>query len=286
MVLPPSHVFFTVSRGEKAKTYAVRPSVFYAITCLLPLLGAVYMAATLYVIFRDDMLAALMKREAEMQYAYEDRLAAMRGQLDRVTSRQLIDQDSFEGKLHELLSRQAQLETRADVVAMLANEAAPRPGSALSMLAPLRAPVVPARPKSVAGAGASVGQTSVPGFAPLDMTPVGSAFPPLTGRRNRARRSICAPRRMHRARISRCARARLRLSLTARCRSRRALDSSARRSTASSFRRFAISQACTRRHRSGPRVSNPHLPMPVSRSTPCRPRPRPMPLPAAAPSSP
>ena len=69
------------------------------------------------------MRGAILARVAEMQYAYEDRLADARAQLDRVTSRQLLDQNSFEGKVHELLSRQAQLEQRASIVATMAGQA-------------------------------------------------------------------------------------------------------------------------------------------------------------------
>lgn len=86
------------------------------------LLAGWYLAATLYLVFRDEMLARLLNQQAEMQYAYEDRLAALRNQIDKVTSRQLLDQNSLEGKVQELLSRQAQLETRQAVVASLAEQ--------------------------------------------------------------------------------------------------------------------------------------------------------------------
>ena len=65
------------------------------------------------------MLASLLDRQTQMQYAYEDRLAALRLRLDQVTSRQFIDQDGVEGKVQNLVLRQAQLETRAAVVAQL-----------------------------------------------------------------------------------------------------------------------------------------------------------------------
>ena len=118
-----SHFYFTLTRGEKKRGLALRPGALYALLAVVPLLCLWYLAATLYLVFRDDMLAAMMKRQAEMQYAYEDRLAAMRGHLDRVSSRQLLDQDSFEGKVHELLSRQAQLEARGSMVMALAAHA-------------------------------------------------------------------------------------------------------------------------------------------------------------------
>ena len=118
-----SHFFLILSRGEKARSLALRPSALYALMSLVPLLCLWYLGATLYLIFRDDMLGAMLKRQAEMQYAYEDRLAAMRSHLDRVSSRQLLDQGSFEGKMHDLLSRQAQLEARGGIVAALAAHA-------------------------------------------------------------------------------------------------------------------------------------------------------------------
>jgi murein DD-endopeptidase MepM/ murein hydrolase activator NlpD len=121
--LPDTHIFVTVSRGEKARVFGFRPGALYAAAAALPLLAAAYFSTTVYLIYRDDMLAGMMNRQTEMQYAYEDRIAALRAQMDRVTSRQLLDQTSFEGKLHALLSRQAQLESRGATMATLATQA-------------------------------------------------------------------------------------------------------------------------------------------------------------------
>ncbi len=94
--------------------------------CLIALglpLGLLSGAGLLYwQVFRDDVLEALLRRQANMQYAYEDRLAAMRTHLDRVTSRQLLDQSTIEGRVHDLLSRQAQLESRAALITALADQ--------------------------------------------------------------------------------------------------------------------------------------------------------------------
>jgi hypothetical protein len=38
-----------------------------------------------------------------MQFAYEDRIAELRAQVDRIMSRQLLDQEQFEKKLNTLL---------------------------------------------------------------------------------------------------------------------------------------------------------------------------------------
>jgi len=40
----------------------------------------------------------LIARQAEMQYAYEDRIAELRAKVDRTTSRQLLDQEQFRPK--------------------------------------------------------------------------------------------------------------------------------------------------------------------------------------------
>ena len=48
-----------------------------------------------------------------MQHAYEDRIADLRAQVDRIASRQLLDQEQFEQKLDQILRRQATLESRA-----------------------------------------------------------------------------------------------------------------------------------------------------------------------------
>src|SRR5215468_367160 len=72
-----------------------------------------------YFAFREDVLAKLLARHAEMQFAYEDRLAGLRAQIDRFSSRQLIDQEAYEKKLEQILRRQASLESRAGALSGL-----------------------------------------------------------------------------------------------------------------------------------------------------------------------
>lgn len=69
---------------------------------------AVWTAGTgTYFAFTDDVLMRLIGRQAELQFAYEDRIAELRAQVDRVTSRQLLDQEQFEKKLDALLQKQS-----------------------------------------------------------------------------------------------------------------------------------------------------------------------------------
>jgi murein DD-endopeptidase MepM/ murein hydrolase activator NlpD len=69
-----------------------------------------------YFAFHDDVLKGLMARQLEQQYAYEDRIAELREQIDRTTSRQLLSQEQFERRLDELMRRQAALESRASAL--------------------------------------------------------------------------------------------------------------------------------------------------------------------------
>jgi murein DD-endopeptidase MepM/ murein hydrolase activator NlpD len=79
----------------------------------LVIMGVWSIATGTYFTFRENVLTRLIGRQAEMQFAYEDRIAELRAQIDRVMSRQLLDQEQFEQKLNALLQRQATLEQRA-----------------------------------------------------------------------------------------------------------------------------------------------------------------------------
>ncbi|QGM47923.1 peptidoglycan DD-metalloendopeptidase family protein [Methylocystis heyeri] len=103
-------------------------------------------------IFRDDLVANLVERQTQMQYAYEDRLAAARLRLDQVTSRQFIDQDTVEGKVQNLVIRQAMLETRAAVVAQLVEHTARDPVATVASARPGESVVKKGAAPAAAGA--------------------------------------------------------------------------------------------------------------------------------------
>lgn len=108
-----------LTRGQKSRRIEISRLALFGLCALFGTSAILIAAAAGYLMFRDDMLAGLLDRETQMQYAYEDRLAALRLRLDQVTSRQFVDQDGVEGKVQSLVMRQAQLETRAAVVALL-----------------------------------------------------------------------------------------------------------------------------------------------------------------------
>src|SRR3954470_19577798 len=81
--------------AHAGKQVRIGPVLFWIATGTVIALGAWSAATATYFAFRDDVLTRLIARQAEMQYAYEDRIAELRAKVDRTTSRQLLDQEQF-----------------------------------------------------------------------------------------------------------------------------------------------------------------------------------------------
>lgn len=106
-----SHVLILAS-GERVRHMTIRPWMAAAAVSLFGLFTIGYLTATAYLVFRDDLIGASMTRQARMQHEYEDRIAALRAQLDRITSRQLLDQQVVEDKVEKLMEQQMALTSR------------------------------------------------------------------------------------------------------------------------------------------------------------------------------
>ena len=124
-----------IGTGKKVSTVSVRPWLVATFGILGFAFFSAYIAATGYLVFRDDLLAASIARQARIQHAYEDRIALLRADIDRLTSRHLLNQQAFDDKLQKLLGRQAALDTRQDIIAGL-SQAARRAGLTPSDAAP------------------------------------------------------------------------------------------------------------------------------------------------------
>jgi murein DD-endopeptidase MepM/ murein hydrolase activator NlpD len=97
------------------------PVAFWIAVGTVVILAGWSVTTATYFAFSDDVLKGLIARQAEQQYAYEDRIAELRAQIDRTTSRQLLDQEKFEQKLNDLLRRQTALESRATALSDIAD---------------------------------------------------------------------------------------------------------------------------------------------------------------------
>jgi len=112
-----------ISRNGKSKIFKVKPIFFSIAMCFGFMLMFGYFGATAYLIFRDDLIASSFARQARVQHEYEDRIAALRSKLDRVTSRQLLDQQQIEARVEELMNRQASIGKRSSRMGDLLDKA-------------------------------------------------------------------------------------------------------------------------------------------------------------------
>jgi murein DD-endopeptidase MepM/ murein hydrolase activator NlpD len=108
---------YTIAHAGKQVRFG--PVVFWIVIGTVTMLGAWSAATATYFAFRDDVLTRLIARQAEMQYAYEDRIAELRAKVDRTTSRQLLDQEQFDQKLDQIMRRQTTLESRATALSAI-----------------------------------------------------------------------------------------------------------------------------------------------------------------------
>jgi len=108
-----SHKAAAYTLAHAGKQVRFGPVVFWIAVGTVVIMAVWSITSATYLAFRDDVLRTLIARQAEQQFAYEDRIAELRVQIDRTTSRQLLDQEQFEQKLDDLIRRQSLLESRA-----------------------------------------------------------------------------------------------------------------------------------------------------------------------------
>ena len=92
------------------------PVAFWVVVGTLVIMAVWTVTTATYFAFREDVLTRLIARQADMQFGYEDRIAELRAQVDRISSRQLLDQEQYEQKLDQIVRRQSALEARASAM--------------------------------------------------------------------------------------------------------------------------------------------------------------------------
>src|SRR5262249_34125011 len=97
------------------------PIAFWVVVGTLVIMAVWTISTATYFAFREDVLTGLIARQADMQFGYEDRIAELRIQVDRMSSRQLLDQEQYEQKLDQIIRRQSALEARATGLGGLAD---------------------------------------------------------------------------------------------------------------------------------------------------------------------
>jgi murein DD-endopeptidase MepM/ murein hydrolase activator NlpD len=111
----PRRTDYTIAHA--GHQFRLGPVTFWIAVGSLVIMAGWSLATGTYFAFHDDVLSRLIARQKEQQFAYEDRIAELRAQVDRITSRQLLNQEQFDQKLEQIMRRQATLESRASTLA-------------------------------------------------------------------------------------------------------------------------------------------------------------------------
>lgn len=111
----PHHVLILAS-GEKIRHLTVRPWMVAAGLSLGALITVGYIGSAAYLFFRDDLFTATLARQARMQDAYEERISALRIQVDSLTSRQYRDQQLVESSVARIIDKQKELTKRGEQI--------------------------------------------------------------------------------------------------------------------------------------------------------------------------
>jgi murein DD-endopeptidase MepM/ murein hydrolase activator NlpD len=102
----------TLPRKGGARTYRIRPALVGSLLGLFALVTVAYVGATAYLICRDGLFEAAVSRQVQMQYSYEERIAALRNELDRMTSRHAVQTQGVAEEVATLLQQQDLIERR------------------------------------------------------------------------------------------------------------------------------------------------------------------------------
>lgn len=140
----------TVTTGSRTKSIQIPRWAAAASIGVFGLLVPAYVAATGYLIYRDDLLGASVARQVAIQYAYEERIAALRAEIDRVTSRHIVTTQGVEDQVDILMERQAVIDRRQQALSAVIEKARRSGVVVASTSAPLPQP----KPRST---GASEG---------------------------------------------------------------------------------------------------------------------------------
>lgn len=101
-----------LANDDKVRHMVIKPWFVGIAASFIATMVIGHLLATTYLVVRDDLVGSSMARQARMQHSYEDRIAQLRSELDRVTSKQLLDQQLVQDKVAELMQRQATLSNR------------------------------------------------------------------------------------------------------------------------------------------------------------------------------
>jgi len=108
---------------DNTSTYTFSPLMLFGGLALFLVVSLGFLGATTYLVFRDDLFDLVRERNADMQQAYEDRIARLRSEIDRISSRQILDNVSLDEKVEKIMSAQQGIAERQRAVGQLIDKA-------------------------------------------------------------------------------------------------------------------------------------------------------------------
>lgn len=151
------------AHGDSVQVLRIAPwlGALFVLFVLATSVGVI--ASASYLFFRDELFTASIKRQHQIQVAYEDRISDLRRQIDRITSRQLLNQQAYETRVERLLTEHTQLYQQGARMDALLDQAGQLG------LVPRQAPPSPIVPPNQ---GAMVLGTESPAFAANSFAPI------------------------------------------------------------------------------------------------------------------
>nr|WP_321459275.1 peptidoglycan DD-metalloendopeptidase family protein [uncultured Cohaesibacter sp.] len=112
-----------IAHGDTVQDFVVRPWIISGLLFFGVLFSILYLSATAYLVFRDDIISFSRTEQAQMQSEYEDRIAQLRSQIDRIASRQMLDQQALQSHVQNLMQKQADFEAYSSVLEPIIDKA-------------------------------------------------------------------------------------------------------------------------------------------------------------------
>lgn len=175
-----SRIGLLLRSGRGTRMIALGDRLVTFLVVIASALLAWFLFASLYLVLRDDFVISSLLSERRAVYAQEDRVMDLRQRIDRMSARQLLNQDSIEVRVASLIARQAELEARHMVVNEMATRAE-RANVLPSALAPSAPSALPSSLSAFAPAQGVNAPRTKPRPIPSDL-PSSSQFAPLSPR--------------------------------------------------------------------------------------------------------
>jgi murein DD-endopeptidase MepM/ murein hydrolase activator NlpD len=109
------------SRGRK-RGITVGPTSIGLVVVAFLLVSGWAAGATMAIMLGDKLSARLIAQQSDMQYAYEQKLVVFRAQLDAFARQERMERSGVEGRVADLMLRQAALEARQAMLTNLAEQ--------------------------------------------------------------------------------------------------------------------------------------------------------------------